>query len=302
MTPASMTPTLYALIVRLAAETGGELRATQGRLAHAAFLDLLRGVDPPLAAELHNSRGPKPFTVSPLSGLGHGRGGRLPVRPGDTPWLRVTLLDPVLFHSFIAYFLRPAHRPRLRLEPIGFQVTELISTPGGHPLAGYTSPVELYKQWEAADMSPDRRHISLEFRSPTGFSLKDEDEEGQKPPAARPRPARRMHVLPDAAFVFGGLAAAWDRLTGGETQAAVRAYAAECVVVARHDIETHMVDFGGGRKQVGFTGRVRYELLGEEDEPLARHLNRLADLAFYTGVGSKTTMGMGQVGRMTNDG
>lgn len=293
-----MTPTLYALIVRLVAENGGDLRATQGRLAHAAFLALLREVDPPLATRLHDDRGRKPFTLSPLMGLGHGRDGHLPVRPGDTPWLRVTLLDPLLFHAFIAYFLRPANRPRLRLEPIGFQVTELISTPGGHPLAGYTSPAELYEYWEAADMPDDRRRITLEFRSPTGFSLRDEDEEGQKLSFARGKASRRMHVLPDPRFVFGELAGAWDRLTGGETQAAVRAYADECVVVARHAIETHMVDFGGGRKQVGFTGRVRFELLGEGDESLVRHLNRLADLAFYTGVGSKTAMGMGQVGRI----
>jgi CRISPR-associated endoribonuclease Cas6 len=61
-----------------------------------------------------------------------------------------------------------------------------------------------------------------------------------------------------------------------------------------------MYDYGNGRKQVGFAGRVAFELLGENDEPLARHLNRLADLAFYTGVGSKTTQGMGQVGRIRN--
>ncbi|MBK8129491.1 MAG: CRISPR system precrRNA processing endoribonuclease RAMP protein Cas6 [bacterium] len=30
---------------------------------------------------------------------------------------------------------------------------------------------------------------------------------------------------------------------------------------------------------------------------MIQHLNRLADLAFYTGVGSKTTKGMGQVNR-----
>jgi len=298
-----MTPTLYALIVRLVAENGGDLRATQGRLAHAAFLALLRGVDPPLAARLHDDDGPKPFTVSPLLGLGHGRNGRLSVCPGDTPWLRVTLLDPLLFHAFIAYFLRPANRPRLRLEPIGFQVTELISTPGGHPLAGYASLADLRARWEAVDAARHRR-IVLEFRSPTVFHLKDgkneaddDEAEDESPPGSR-KPPRRMHVLPDPALVFGELAGRWDRLSGEATQAATRDEAARYVVVARHDIETHMVDFGGGRKQVGFTGRVAFEVLDKDNEPLIRRLNRLADLAFYTGVGSKTTMGMGQVSRI----
>jgi CRISPR/Cas system endoribonuclease Cas6 (RAMP superfamily) len=35
---------------------------------------------------------------------------------------------------------------------------------------------------------------------------------------------------------------------------------------------------------------------------MIRHLNRLADLAFYTGLGSKTAMGMGQVRRFKRDG
>lgn len=50
-------------------------------------------------------------------------------------------------------------------------------------------------------------------------------------------------------------------------------------------------------KQVGFTGRVTFEILDKEAADPIKHLNRLADLAFYTGVGSKTTMGMGQVSR-----
>lgn len=296
-----MTPTLYALIIRLVAEAGGALRATQGRLAHAAFLDLLRQVDPPLAAALHDDRGRKPFTLSPLAGLGPGRDGRLPVRPGDAAWLRVTLLDPVIFQSFIRYFLEPGRRPRLRLEPVAFQVTELLSTPGSHPLAGFDSPRAMFDRWETMPLSPPHRRIVLYFRSPTVFSLKEERPLGHAPPRDPRKPARRMHVLPDPYLVFGELAGRWDLLMGDDTQTGVRDYAADCVVVARHAIETHMFDFGNGRKQIGFTGRVAFELLGREDEPFVRHLNRLADLAFYTGVGSKTTMGMGQVNRPTND-
>ncbi len=149
-------------------------------------------------------------------------------------------------------------------------------------------------------MTAADRRIVLEFRSPTVFHLLDEkDDDGQTPR----RSPRRMHVLPDPALVFGELAGRWDGLTGGETQAATRAFAAARVVVARHDIRTHMYDYGNNRKQIGFTGRVAYELLGHDpaDPPLLRHLNRLADLAFFTGVGSKTTQGMGQVWRVMSD-
>ncbi len=290
MTP---SPDLYALIIRLVAQDGGSLRATQGHLAHAAFLDLLRTVDPPLAAALHDDRGRKPFTLSPLQGLGMGRDGRLAVRPGDAAWLRVTLLDPVVFQSFIRFFLRPGQGARLRLEPIEFQVTELLNTPASHPLAGHGSLAELEQEWATVALTPEHRHVELAFRSPTAFSLR------WLGAGTGERSARRMLVLPDPPLVFGELAGYWDRLTGSETQEAVRQYAARDVVVARHTIKTHMFQFPRG-KQLGFTGKVAFELLGDDDEPFVRHLNRLADLAFFTGLGSKVTMGMGQVNRIRN--
>ena len=49
--------------------------------------------------------------------------------------------------------------------------------------------------------------------------------------------------------------------------------------------------------QVGFVGRVTYRLMAEDDAARCQ-LNALADLAFYSGVGMKTTMGMGQSRRV----
>jgi CRISPR/Cas system endoribonuclease Cas6 (RAMP superfamily) len=42
---------------------------------------------------------------------------------------------------------------------------------------------------------------------------------------------------------------------------------------------------------------VTYLLKDRRDEAMARLLNLLADFAFYSGVGYKTTMGMGMVKR-----
>ena len=47
--------------------------------------------------------------------------------------------------------------------------------------------------------------------------------------------------------------------------------------------------------QIGFTGAVTFKILDETNQDMIRHLNRLADLSFYTGIGSKTPMGMGQI-------
>ena len=289
------SPDLYALIIRLVATQNGRLRATQGHLAHAAFLNILHQVDPAISAAIHDLHGRKPFTISPLEGFGKPHKGQIQLKAGQEGWLRVTLLDPVLFQTFISYFLQGGHRPTIMLENMTFHVSEILSTPGSHPLAGYDSLQALYARWQtttepphhSTTHPPDHQTIQLTFRTPTAFSM-------------RSSPFRYMHILPDPALVFGQLADYWDTLTGSETRDAVRVFCAEGVVVARYNIETHMYQYSRS-KQVGFTGCVTYKILDKDAISMIQHLNRLADLAFYTGVGSKTTMGMGQLRRMMND-
>lgn len=284
------SPDLYALVIRLIAAQNGRLRATDGHLAHAAFLNIIRQADPALSQAIHDINGRKPFTISPLHGYGHGRKGERHIKAGQEGWLRVTLLDPALFHTFIQYFLHGNGRPAIRLDNIPFHISEILSSPGSHPLAGYDSLPALRAKWEQQTTRlSDHATIPLTFRTPTAFSLRDQTVTH-----------RYVHVLPDPPLVFGELAGYWDRLTGSQTQDAVRAYAAPHVVVARHSIKTHMYQYRNG-KQIGFTGRVTFKILDRDNTELIRHLNRLADLAFYTGVGSKTTMGMGQVMRIMKD-
>lgn len=282
---APTAPDLYALVVRLIAEDGGRLRATHGELAHAAFLDLVQQVDPDLARALHDMDGRKPFTISPLHGYRRRSKGHLGVRAGEIGWLRVTLLDPALFHAFITNFLRGPRRASVRLGAVSFQVSEILSSAESHVLAGAASLQALRDRWASADLDGGERAIRLTFASPTAFSMRNPD-----------TPFRHMHVLPAPALVFGELARYWDGMAGGETMDAVRAYAQEAVAIGSHNIRTRMYRYRHS-KQIGFVGDVHYRILDEDNVGMICHLNRLADLAFYTGLGSRTTMGMGQVYR-----
>jgi CRISPR-associated endoribonuclease Cas6 len=66
------------------------------------------------------------------------------------------------------------------------------------------------------------------------------------------------------------------------------------VTVARFDLKTKLLDFGGFR-QVGFVGECWFLIDPEARVPLRHALYTLAQFAFYAGVGRKTTMGMGMV-------
>ena len=50
-----------------------------------------------------------------------------------------------------------------------------------------------------------------------------------------------------------------------------------------------------GQSYSGGVGKLSWRLLDNGDKERASHLNRLLHLAFYTGIGYKTTHGLGQM-------
>jgi CRISPR-associated endoribonuclease Cas6 len=344
--------TLYSTVVKLIAIQDGQLPATQGRLAHAAFLDIIRAVDPALADALHASRGRKPFTVSPLWGLPrwHDPKGQVTVRRGHPTWLRFTLLGSQLFTTFTRRFLSPltpspsqgeargavppfqaerrAENPpsptrggaggevppspsqaerragnppsprrggaggEVRIGNLDFAITEILTTPGSHPWAGYTSLSELYRRWQSPASVGDEsaRKIALEFASPIVFS-RGSDKEGM---------GKFMEPFPAPAMFFGSVAAMWNEHLPAPlslSKQAIRQYAEETIVVGLYKMESQMFRYWGS-PQIGATGKMTYLLKDKDNHAMIRTLNMLADFAFYSGAGYKTTMGMGQCRRI----
>jgi CRISPR-associated endoribonuclease Cas6 len=282
MTHLSNSDALHSIVLKLAPERGGRIGATHGHHAHAAFLKTVRQTDPALAEVLHMPELPmRPFTVSPLLGMGQGHAGPVTVAPERDYFLRFTVLYAPIFEQFMARFMRGDGRPRLRLGPMHFQVKEILATPGSHPWVGYDSMVHIAQTAEPVTS------VTLEFTTPTAFSFGD-------------RPwGRQVVPLPLPRLVFGSLSRAWNRLAPpslGVDRRALRAYIEDNVVVARMaDVETRMLSYSNA-PQLGFVGRVTFEFKGG-DQMLDAQLGALADLAFYAGVGYKTTMGMGQCRR-----
>jgi len=274
---------LYSIVLKLVPTRETTVRATMGHQAHAAFLRTVRQADPALAEVLHMPNLPmRPFTVSPLLGVGRAHDGKVRLSPERDYFLRFTVLYPPIFERFMNRFLRGEGRPTIRLGRARLLIKEILTTPGSHPWAGYTSWARL-----AAEAQPDTE-IALEFTSPTAFGF------GQK------EWGKKVVVLPEPGLVFDSLARSWNGLAPPALymdRDALKAYVGEHVVVKRlHGLETQMLRFSRS-PQVGFVGQVTYGLMADNDAA-RRQLNMLADFAFYAGVGMKRTMGMGQTRRL----
>lgn len=277
---------IYSLAVRLTPTQTATVRATLGHQAHAAFLRTVREADPALAEVLHTPQFEmRPFTVSPLLGVPRARNGKVTVRPDEDYFLRFTVLYEPIFQQFMGRFLRGQGRPVVRLGRALFLVREVLATPESSPWAGYTSFGQLYRQAEPEN------EISLDFTSPTAFSF------------GRKAWGRKVVPLPDPILVFRSLWKKWNTFTLPELalDETLLEYVAENVVVKRYQLETKMQHFSRS-PQVGFLGHVTYKLMGrgEGADLLRRLLNLLADFAFYSGVGYKTTQGMGQCSRVVS--
>lgn len=274
--------TLHAVVVNLIATHDGHVPLTQGALAHAAFFDLVRAADPELAGRLHDSGARQPFTISPLRDLpgAHPDEDGYRLRAGNRTALRLTLLDPALFTAFLQRLLAAGPDLRLRIGDVTFAVESAIGAPGSHPWAGYTTAAALR---QAAGAEP---RIRMLFASPTAINL------GEKGPAKQ-----RMVLTPIPQYVFAALRGTWNRLTGDEIPIEFEAWVADYVFVREvRNWQTAVYQLKRGTYPGGL-GDVTFETL-DTGSPDVRTLNLLANFAFYSGVGTKTTMGMGQARRL----
>lgn len=288
---------LFSLLLRLHPVEQGRVAPGAGNQVQAAFLDMVRQGDPALAEWLHTPNQRRPYTLGLLQGFNHlspeqleeamGKNQEVPVKPGQVYWLRITMLDATIFGSFTRYLIMNPRSLMLRVGNAKFEISRLLSTPeqsgAFQSWAAYSSFAKLHTEETA------QKQYHFEFATPTVFSM------GQKPWG------KLLRMFPEPALVFESLARQWElfapaalRLSAqGLTPRSLAAWCEEQIIVLRYSLETRYLPsskFG----QSGFQGSVVYEVKGIPTAPEAQWLSTLARFALFSGVGYKTTMGMGQ--------
>jgi len=249
-----------------------------GRKAHAWFLERVAAVDAPLAAELHDGQGLRPFTVSNLWELGHGRAPEATLSPERSYTLRVTSLSPALSQA-VKERVIPALPDQVTLGGVAWRVVASATDPSQHPWAAETPFEALVQQFTLAGEVP--RSVGLRFASPTAFR-----ETGKK----------RAVPLPLPQWVFGGLLDKWNAFSPIELHPDVRRYAEECLVVSSYRLQTRRVIFGEEGERGAYSGMVGHCRYTSEnaDRYWMGLIHLLAGFGLYAGVGLRTTMGLGQ--------
>ncbi len=276
-------PDLASLVLYLRPTHQDTIPAWTGRAAHAWFLDSLRRVQPELSAAVHDGQGIRPFTVSSL--LGVGSRSLTTLRPERVYTLRVTTLHPDLtaltLHGLLAQWLADGvtlHDQPLRVERISVDERD-------DPWAGTDSYAALLERHTLNGRGRQPPHrITFTFATPTAFKKTG----GLQVP------------LPIPELVFGSLIERWMAFSPVPLHPDLKTFVAQCCTVSSHRIKTRRLSFERSERGAvtGFIGEVTFAFQSSDRYWLSQ-VNMLSAFAMYSGVGARTTMGLGQVRKLT---
>lgn len=303
---------LYAILLKLRPLQRGTLMAFSGELVHGALLHWLRNDAPDVGTFLHEGNKRRLFTCSSLQFhlpaqrmLDAERDNiHLPLDPDKTYTIRITLLLGELFplfYSTLMHFNAPemgVDKPSfIQIGKQRFTLEEVIinndDPTGWTGFASLPTLVEKAKFLRSGRVEP----LRLEFASLTTFNRT----------SARSKDYGAHHArLPLPQYVFPGLARRWEDMAPPDLVHVIQKDRIEQyiqddgMIIADYELKTHQVKFTT-HLQPGFVGNCTYHLRGPDEAmtpeaPLTvrQQLLLLAQLAFYCGIGYKTSMGMGQ--------
>jgi CRISPR-associated endoribonuclease Cas6 len=263
----------HVVELRLLSLDNNPLPATLGYNSYALFLNILRNSCPEFASELHETDGPKPFTTATILPGYQKKMSSIPETPRQL-LLRLTFLTDEVFAQFLKSALEWDNR-ELQLGSARFKVEQVHLVDMDKPQKNFCSYEELLSA------ATSEHNIALHFLSPTVFRSE----------------GKRNVLFPEPELVFGSLLNRWNAFSPVKLSTELQQCFSSQILLARYKLETGMLNFGN-YQETGFTGRSSFILDDKLSEQQSRAINALADFALYSGIGAKTTMGMGQTRRI----
>jgi CRISPR-associated endoribonuclease Cas6 len=302
---------LYAMLLKLRPLQQGTLMPFSGELVHGAFLSWLHTSAPDVASWLHDGQKRRLFTCSSLqfsqpispSVKAERENIHLPLNPQKTYTVRITLLLGdlfPLFHTALTQFsasgMGGAALPFIQLGKQLFLLEEVILSkddPTGW--TGFTSLTSIVEKAQKTYFGKNAA-FTLEFGSLTTFS-RGSSKNGYG----------THHVMvPLPLFVFQNLLRRWEDIAPADLAGVIQKERLEQylqedgAIIIDYDFKAHHTHFTT-HVQRGFFGNCTYQLRGPDEKTTAeapltlrQQLYVLAQMAFYSGIGYKTAMGLGQ--------
>ena len=186
-------------------------------------------------------------------------------------WLRLSFTQDEAYEAALYRAWELMGRSPFGQQPDG-RVTAVFET--AHELSGK-------RAWHELMEAPPSADLPLEFLTPTFFRRKEAN-----------------YPIPVPGLILSSLIRDWNAYAPEPVPPEVAKRLVE-YTTARH-FNTRTLSATAHSRTVGFVGRVTLHLPRATEEE-ARWLSRLGELAFFSGVGAKTTLGFGLTRRYEID-
>lgn len=280
----------YAIVIHAFPRTDLPLAHAQGKVLHGLFYELLQKASDAKGDEVHSINGLKPFSTALLLNERQRRSDY--IRAGEELKVRFAFLDDAIYPLLARYFLTT---PDLSFELVRTELTvaRILSTPqSGEEWAGGVSFDDLH-----ASASETEKQFSFHFATPTFFKR-----------GGGPTYPDLLVPLPLPDLVFGSLLRNWNQFSPSSFVEAnlLKEICSHHLEMTHHRISSQQARLVFQREDgqyrtssfPGFVGSCTFRLVGLQDPGVVKTLNALADFAFFSGVGAKTTMGFGVARRV----
>ena len=284
---------LTSVVVEVRAGVTYRLTRHMGRAIQQVLLrHVVEPHDADLSQTLHDSSGLKPYTVSGLMRPDTNQPLYGDVNQGDRAWFRMVGLGRPVTEALRDWAFVPPDL--VEIDNLPWWIETAHTDRAGHHAASSTHYRTLV---EAAEQDEPQHKLPLTFLVTTAFHSG-----GMNLP------------FPLPTLVFGSLLRQWEAFSGLPLPPLLHDFIEHYVMLSRYELGTEILSFKQGSKQIGFTGAATYQIarrnhhlerqqpereaaLQTERERLTRMVGLLLDFGVYSGVGIKTTAGMGMMSR-----
>lgn len=271
---------LASMVLMLKAEKTQDIPRCMGNILHWQLLQWIRAKSFTLSKRWHDGESSKsiqlkPFSLSPLFGKTARISTSKLIVKDHAYWLKIGFLDEAGYEVIADYlFPKASQRERIKIGELSFILEEVKLNE--HPWAKVTTWEKLQ---ELIETEPKDINIPLTFnfyfKSPTTFRRKNKN-----------------RIVPDPELVFGSLLDKWNAFGEVKLPEEFKQKFAEQLIISKINVRSCLYDELKPQPFIGFTGKCEYTLIKDEPE-IIKVLKTLSELAIFSGVGQKTTMGMG---------
>jgi len=222
---------------------------------HGFLFNHLRDINSSLSCEIHNSD-IKPFSISPVM-----------EDENNGLWIKISLLTDELILNMLPFFENCIGN-QYHIGKYNIIIDKILY------FSNDNDWISANEYSDIIDM-PISNRLKFEFLTPTTF-----------------KQGNHLVPMPIPKLIFQNILKKWNTFSPYKITDFDLETLEESILILGYNIKTQKLEFNNF-SSIGFVGNITFSISDYTDKNLIKAINILSNYAIYSGVGYKSTMGMG---------